>query len=393
MWSCFPGADFWVSSTFCLMVSFVINFFLIYRGLSKGIEWFCRWAMPALMICALVILVRVLTLPPNPNVPDQTIVSGLGYMWNPTGPDRTFWQAVTDPSAWLAAAGQIFFSLSIGYGIIITYASYLKKDDDIALSSLTAASGNGFCEVVLGGLITIPAAFLFLGPVFMKNLPSTFGMGFVALPNVFNQMFAGWFFGFLFFFLLFLAAVTSSLSMLQPAIAFLEEGLGLGRKMSVALLGMITAMGSFFVVHFSKNLIVLDTLDFWVGTFSIYLLATFHVLLFGWIIGIDRGMEELERGAEIPIPRFIRFIIKYVSPTYLFLVFGSWFYQEILSSPSQEGQLSRLEQIRDIPGAQTAIFLILFVSAFFLILIRRAVRRWDKIEMEGLDASVKEESA
>src|SRR5690606_7050244 len=126
-------------------------------------------------------------------------------------------EALLVPSTWLAAAGQVFFSLSVGFGIILNYASYLKRKDDVVLSSLTASSVNEFFEVCLGGLITIPAAFLFLGVALTDpKTTGTFGIGFIALPNVFAAMPGGQFFGFLWFFMLFLAAITSSLSMLQP---------------------------------------------------------------------------------------------------------------------------------------------------------------------------------
>ncbi|MGA0334442.1 MAG: sodium:calcium symporter, partial [Kiritimatiellia bacterium] len=204
---------------FMVLLCFGINFFLIYRGLSQGIEKFCAWAMPLLVLCAFIVLFRVLTLPANPAHPEQNVVNGLGFMWNPVQGDQSIWDTLARPGVWLAATGQIFFSLSLGFGLILTYASYLKPDDDVCLSSLTSAAGNGFCEVVLGGMIAIPAAFIFLGPVFLSNPDNigTFSLGFMTLPNVFNQMPAGQFFGFLFFFLLFLAAVTSSLSMLQPS--------------------------------------------------------------------------------------------------------------------------------------------------------------------------------
>ena len=78
-------------------------------------------------------------------------------MWNPR------MESLRDPETWLAAAGQIFFSLSVGFGIVVNYASYLKKDDDVVLSGLTASSMNEFFEVCLGGLITMTAAFIFLG--------------------------------------------------------------------------------------------------------------------------------------------------------------------------------------------------------------------------------------
>ena len=376
-----PGEGLLGSAMFFLAVCFVINFILIYRGLAKGIEWFCQWAMPALLICALIVLVRVLTLgTPNPDHPDQNLLNGLGYMWNPSTAKVSFWESLANPEMWLAATGQIFFSLSVGYGIIITYASYLRKDDDIALSSLTAAAGNEFCEVALGGLITIPAAFVFLGLAFVQNPPGTFGMGFVALPNVFNQMAAGQIVGFLFFFLLFLAAVTSSLSMLQPAIALLEEGLGLKRKASVALLGFVTACGSAFVVFFSKDLLALDTIDFWIGTFCIYVLATLQVILFGWVLGVDRGFEELRRGAEIRIPSAIKYLIKYVSPVYLLTVFGFWVYHELLTTPDDSAELTRLQQIMESGTVKFALGFILAVAILFTLLIAQSVKRWDAAE-------------
>ncbi len=364
-----PGEGLLGSGIFFLVICFVTNFVLIYRGLSKGIEWFCRWAMPALIVCALIVLVRVLTLTPS-----EKVLQGLGFMWNPSTENITIWQSLANPNMWLEAAGQIFFSLSVGFGIIITYSSYLKRDDDIALSSLTAAAGNEFCEVALGGLITIPAAFVFLGPYVIETAKkgelTTFALGFVTLPNVFNQMFAGSFFGFLFFFLLFLAAVTSSLSMLQPAIALLEEGLGLGRKASVALLGFITAVGAAFVVYFSKNLMALDTLDFWIGSFGIFLLATFQVIVFGWVLGVDKGFEELRRGAEIRIPTFVKYIIKYVSPVYMLAVFGAWCYTEFYKKGD------RLRQIQENWVVRVSIVFIVIVAILFILLIAQSVKRW-----------------
>lgn len=314
------------------LITFTLNFILIYRGISKGIETFCKFAMPVMSICAVVVLVRVLTLgTPNPEIPDQNVMSGLGFMWNPKADDPTqpWWKALANSEVWLAAAGQIFFSLSVGFGIIINYSSYLKRKDDIVLSGLTAASTNEFFEVVLGGLITIPAAFIFLGAAVSDSMGSSFALGFNTLPVVFKYMPAGNLFGFLWFFMLFLAAITSSLSMLQPVIAFLEEGLNVGRRASVAVLGLITVLGSFFVIYFSKNLVALDTMDFWVGTALIFVLATVEVILFGWVFGAKKGYDAANEGAEMRMPRVFPFIIKYVSPLYLLTVFVFWSANEL----------------------------------------------------------------
>lgn len=449
-----------------LLFVFVLNFFLVYRGLAKGIEWFCKYAMPTLVLLAIVILVRVLTLgAPNSELPERNVMNGLGFMWNPSkqylvvesgeeGGTREFElvgkKAVDEPQAhvgglleveiakaqealaelkanpdaddhsisdaeevvatlsaqqaavgqatvkkvslfdqlkrgqlWLAAAGQIFFSLSVGFGIILTYASYLRRNDDVVLSGLSASSANEFCEVALGGLITLPAGVAFLGVSGMVGM-GTFDLGFKVLPMVFAKMPAGQVFGFLFFFLLFLAAVTSSLSMLQPGIAFLEEAMGIGRKRSVALLGFITAVGCSFVVWFSKDVKALDTLDFWVGTFLIYVLATIQVIIFAWILGVRKGFEQAHQGASIRIPKIFGFILKFITPIFLLTIFLVWLLKDVLGLGG--GELSGY--ITDLVGenantvAQISVGLILLVAITVTLILSQAQIYKDELKQE-----------
>ena len=112
--------------------------------------------------------------------------------------------------------------------------------------------------------------------------------------------------------------------MRRPPIAFLEEGLAIGRKTSVAILGVITATGSGFVIYFSANQTALNTVDFWVGTALIFVLAMIEVILFAWVYGVDKGYNEAQQGAELQIPRVWKFVIKYISPVYLVTVFVAW---------------------------------------------------------------------
>lgn len=392
-----------------LVLVFVLNFFLVYRGLSKGIEWFCKYAMPTLVLLAIVILVRVLTLgAPDPSVPENNVVNGLGFMWNPekvlisekaadgtitqvevvdaaqiaaaeADPARTVtritvWEQLQKPQLWLAAAGQIFFSLSVGFGIILTYASYLRRNDDVVLSGLAACSANEFCEVGLGGLITLPAGVAFLGVSGMVGM-GTFDLGFKVLPMVFASMPAGNVFGFFFFFLLFLAAVTSSLSMLQPGIAFLEEAMAVGRKTSVAILGVITAMGCGFVVWFSKDVKALDTLDFWVGTFLIYVLASIQVIIFAWVLGIRKGFDQAHQGAAIRIPRIFGVILKYVTPTLLLAIFLTWLLKDVLGIVGEgelSGYITDLVGDKANPVAQISVGLILIVAIGTTLILSQA---------------------
>ncbi len=397
--------------------AFLLNFILIYRGVSKGIELFCTFAMPALIVLAIITLVRVLTLgTPDAAEPQRNVNNGLGFMWNPKKvvveqlvdgtwiPEREIigaapiaaaraeydglvddsarqvrivgvWEQLQKPGLWLAAAGQIFFSLSVGFGVIITYSSYLRRKDDIVLSSLTATSANEFCEVALGGLITLPAGVAFLGLAGVAG-QGTFGLGFNVLPMVFSAMPAGALFGTLFFFLLFLAAVTSSLSMLQPGIAFLEEALGIGRKQSVALLGLITAIGSTFVVYFSKDVKALDTLDFWVGTFLIFILATIQIIFFSWAFGVDKGLASAHEGASIRIPRVFRWIMKFLCPAFLLIIFTLWTLENLIGFKFGGGPAEVSSYVKDLfvtpnPVAWMAIGLILAFAAFVGLLIAR----------------------
>lgn len=363
---------------FFLLIVFVINFIFIYRGLTKGIEAFCKFAMPMLIVFALIVLVRVLTLgTPDPARPEQNINAALGFMWNPkTEGAKSVWHALANPELWLSAAGQIFFTLSVGFGIVLNYASYLRQDDDVALSGLTASSTNEFCEVCLGGLITVPVAFLFLGAENLTKdvLGSTFSLGFMALPTVFARMPGGTgdFFGAVWFFMLFIAAITSSLSMLQPAIAFLEEGFGMGRKLSVTCLGLLTAIGGLLVVYFSKDLIALDVMDFWIGGVCIFMLATVEVIVAGWLFGIPRLKAEVSRGAQLKVPGVFWFVIKYVSPLYLLTIFSMWCYKNLPA---------RINGIRSMQGEDrgTVLLMLSFIAVlliFFGLMVNLAGKRW-----------------
>ena len=296
----------------------------------------------------------------------RTVWNGLGYMWNPNFPDLLV------PEVWIAAAGQIFFSLSIGFGIVLCYASYLRRDDDVVLSGLTASATNEFCEVVLGGLVAIPATFIFLGTattLSVINSGSTFGLGFNALPAVFANMPAGLTFGAIWFGLLFLAGVTSSLSMLQPAIAFLEEGFGLRRRASVAALGLLTVSGALTVIYFSGNVVALDTMDFWVGSVAIYILATIQVLLFGWAMGIEQGLAEAHRGANMRIPAIFGFILKFITPAYLLIIFAVWIWNTL---PDYARAI-----LENTPALLVVINMII-VLLFLLLMISLAGEQWHK---------------
>ena len=382
-------------------IAVICNFWLIYRGVNKGIEWFCKWSMPVLVLTAIIILVRVLTMgTPDATHPERNVNEGLGYMWNPNKvmlvagekeidmvpasateeekaaqiqrlmvkyPDQeikekpiTLMQGLMNPDLWITAAGQVFYSVSIGFGIVCTYASYVERRKDIALSSLTANAANEVAEVGLAGMMIIPSAVALLGVAAAAGT-STFGLGFNVLPQVFASMPGGQIFGTMFFFLLSIAAITSAISILQPAVAYIEEFWQLRRIQSVTIIALLLIVGSLLVVWFTGDgLIALDTLDFWLGTMSLYISsATFLIVFRVW--GTDKGLAELRSGARMPIPRFIAFIINWVTPGIMLFIFAAWLYKNLFVQQSyhitnlMEGKMGAI-----IPLVWVGIVLIFF---------------------------------
>lgn len=364
-----PQSNVWTAYIFFL-ITFIINFSIIYRGIKGGIERLCKIAMPLLFVFAVIIVLRVLTLGiPNPNNPEWSIMNGLGFLWNPD------FSALTNAKVWLAAAGQIFFTLSVGIGAILTYASYLSHGDDVVLSGLTSASMNEFAEVILGGSIVIPAAFAFFGMAGAQEVAQggAFNLGFVTMPLIFGKIPLGQLFAFLWFSLLFLAGITSSVSLIEPAVAFVSDEFDINRKQAVKRIAIITFLLCQLPIFFLGHGVV-EEMDFWGGTFCLVLFATIETVIFAWIFGMNKAWEEMHHGAELSIPKFYKFIIKYITPAFLIFILGFWFVQQGLPVILMEGV--PMERIPFILGIRLGLIAIFIIIA---ILVRKAWYRKKKL--------------
>jgi SNF family Na+-dependent transporter len=210
-------------------------------------------------------------------------------------------------------------------------------------------------------------------------------MGFTTLPVVFSSMPAGNLFGALWFFMLFLAAITSSLSMLQPAKAFFQEALGLTHKAATALVAALALGGNVFVLYFSKGLTALDTIDFWVGSFLIFVVAMVQIICFAWVFGVDKGLEIAHEGASIRIPGVFRFIMKYVSPTFLLVIFVGFcwnnvpkYVHAVIGGDGQEPDMMAI----------LAWGLILATAALLVAITVIGSARWKAKELEAMEEQV-----
>jgi neurotransmitter:Na+ symporter, NSS family len=303
---------------FWFVATLALNIWILSRGLEKGIETAAKIGMPLLLAFGAVLVVRGLLLKTTDPGVNQSPLAGLGFVWTPQ------LAGLKNPATWLAAAGQIFFTLSVGMGSIHCYASYLGRNQDIALNAASAGWMNEFVEVILGGSILIPIATAYLGLHAVQADTaggSGFGLGFLTLPSLFLHW--GWFApvaGALWFGLLFFAGITSSLAMGQPILAFLEDEFDVRRRRAALAFGLATfALGFICVWLYPGG--SFDEFDFWSGTFSLVVFALGEVIIFAWIFGIDSGWAEITRGADMKVPIIFRYVIKYVTPLFIAVVF------------------------------------------------------------------------
>jgi SNF family Na+-dependent transporter len=252
-------------------------------------------------------------------------------------------------------------------GVILTYSSYLRETDDVPLSGLTAASTNEFAEIVLGGSIIIPAAFVFFGPEGVVDIAQSgaFNLGFVTMPGIFGQIPMGQLFSFLWFFMLFLAGITSSISLAQPLIGFLEDEFNMTRQRAVLTFAAITFVLCQPAVWFLSNGVV-DDLDFWGGNFFIVLGATIEIILVAWIFGVDKAWKEMHIGSQLRIPNIFKFVIKYITPVFLLVILGAWFIVDWIPLIFMKGVPG--ENIPYVLGTRLGI-LALFIILCFMVRI------------------------
>ena len=302
----------WVGFLF-FGITLLLIVWVLSRGISGGIEKLALWGMPVLFGFALLVMARVLTLPGTAlGNPEQ----GLAFIWTPD------WGALGNASVWIAAAGQIFFTLSLAVGSIHTYASYLSEEDDVTLTGLATGATNEFAEVVLGGTIAIPAAVTFFGVAGAMAIAShgSFDFGIIAMgvvlqhlpgPQILGQALA-----FMWYFLLFIAGITSSVALASPAMAFFQEEFGF-KRVQVALGVGVAALvlGLANIWWYAGGF--LTEWDTWAGTYGLFIFAFIEVWVVRLAFGVDRMWEELHHGADLKIPRFFYFVMKWLAPAFI----------------------------------------------------------------------------
>ena len=302
------------------VICLALNIWILSKGLSGGVEIASKIGMPLLIIFGIFLAYKGITLKAGVDgaVNDGTV--GLNFLWTPN------YDSLTNPKVWLAAAGQIFFTLSVGMGSIQCYASYLKKKDDVALNAMSAGWMNEFVEVILGSAILIPISIGYLGIDKVIELTNSggLGLGFRTMPYLFEQWgpILSAVAGVAFFGLLFFAGITSSLAMGTPGMSFLQDEFNWKRRNAAWAFGItILILGLPTVIFYQQG--VFDEYDYWGGTVSLVVFAMLETILFAWVFGMKKGWNEINQGADIKVSIIYKYILKFVTPVILIAVFMS----------------------------------------------------------------------
>ena len=298
-------------NTLYMLIFLLCTCLVVMMGVKNGIEKCNKIMMPVLFVLLIVIIVRSLTLPGSGE--------GMKFLFRPD------WSKVTTSTV-IAALGQGFFSLSLGCGTIITYASYSSKKDNLfKTSGLTALADT--TVAVLASIAIMPS-------VFSYGISPTQGPGlaFVTLPYVFANMPFGWLMGILFFFIMFIAAISSSISLLEVMVAYLIEEFKANRLKAtllsfavVLILGMLCALsqGVLSGVHiFKKN--IFDFFDFISANVLMTGGGLLAVIFVGWKLSKKDFKDEFTSSGKYNYhPWFVStvlFLIKYLAPVAVALI-------------------------------------------------------------------------
>ena len=286
--------------------------FVVFKGVNNGIEKYSKILMPMLVVILLVLAIRSVTLPGGSE--------GLSFLFKPD------FSKITG-SVLISALGQAFFSLSMGMGVLITYGSYINKGDNMTTTALSVTLSDTLVAV-LAAVVIFPAAFSF-------GIQPTAGMGLIfnTLPMIFNQMTGGYVFCIIFFVLLAVAALTSTISLLEVIVAYLVEEVHLTRRLATVVSAVAClAIGVFASLSLKEGSVFsisgkpfFDCLDFVSSNILLPLGALFIVIFVGWIFGKSKFFEEItnEGQLKLSVKGVIFFIIRFIAPLAIAVIFIS----------------------------------------------------------------------
>ena len=304
-----------LSAEVCFLIFTVFTLSIIFAGVRNGVERVSKLMMPVLVVLSVVIAIYSVTRP--------GALAGVKYFLIPNVANFSWMTVVT-------AMGQMFYSLSIAMGILVTFGSYMKKDVSIEESTENVEIFDT-AIAIMAGLMIIPAVFAFSGgdPDTLQAGPS---LMFITIPKVFDSMGFGTFAGILFFLLVLFAAVTSSIALTESAVSTVEDELKWSRKKSTVIVGFIMIiLGTLSCLGYGPLSFVkiigmqfLDFFDFLTNSVMMPIAALMTSLFVSKVVGVDRMEEEIRHGeSKFRRKKIFVVMIKYLCPIFAIIILVS----------------------------------------------------------------------
>jgi NSS family neurotransmitter:Na+ symporter len=311
-----------------MVIYFAVTAFIIFSGVEKGIEKYSKILMPVLVV--MIIGISIFSLSLSHTDADGITRTGLQGLKVYLVPNFTGMTIKSLMSVIMDAMGQLFFSISVAMGIMVTYGSYAKKDTNL-MTSVNQIEIFDTIIAMLAGMMIIPAIYVFMGTDGMSGGP---GLIFVSLPKVFNAMGSiGGIIGAVFFLIVSFAAVTSSVSVMETIVSSLMDAAGFSRKKSAIIVSVYTLIGGIIVclgynkLYFELKLPngstgqILDLMDYISNSCLMPVIAFFTSILVGWVIKQEKIIDEITQGKyKFHRRRLYIIMIKYIVPVLLLIL-------------------------------------------------------------------------
>ncbi len=281
---------------------------ILYLGVKRGIEWSNKIFMPLLTVLFMILVIQSLRLP--------GAVVGLNAFFTPD------WSAMTNYKVWLAAYGHIFFSLSVGFGIMVTYASYLGRKANLTASALVVGMANSSTEILAGIGVFAALGFMAVSQgVEVKDVASGgIGLAFIAYPKIISSLGAGGdIFGLLFFSSLVFAGITSLVSVMEVPISAIQDKTGCSRHQAVTIVGGSCATISLLLFSTSNAVSLVDIIDHFINNIGVVFGSFMSIILVSWLVrpALDHLIDSVNAHSSIKVGKWWRFFLTFIAPSTL----------------------------------------------------------------------------
>ncbi len=303
---------------YSLIIVWFVNWIIVYRGVQKGVELANKIFMPLLFILTAILVFWSLTL--------KGAGEGIKAYLTPD------FSKLSNPKVWIDAYSQIFFTLSLGFGIMIAYASYLPAKADISKNAILTAVLNCGYSLFAGFAVFSVLGFMAVteGKPVSEVVSQSIGLAFVAYPKALGLMPGGSFFGAIFFLCLVVAGISSSISIIEAFVSAYVDKFAISRAKVVTVISVLGFLGS-VVFTTQAGLFWLDIVDHFLTNYGLVVVGIFESILVGWLFKVDLLRNHINKFSSIKVGRWWNHLIRLFVPIALGVLLVGALYREVQS--------------------------------------------------------------